>query len=178
MHIGGFRAVLCCLLLGSSVAQANHDYRGGGYDAVFRCESRDGRQNFCRADTRGRVVLVEQVSNNPCIEGRTWGTNGNGIWVNQGCRGNFAVVYGGRGGGGNRGLPDPYPAYDAPRGSYAIRCESRDSDYRHCRVRVRGAVEIQRQLSDARCDYGRTWGYDRNGVWVNGGCRADFVVYD
>lgn len=168
----------CCLLLSGS-AFANHGWDDGrGYEEVFRCESRDLRPSYCRADIRGRVILVDQVSRNPCIEGRTWGIDGRGIWVAEGCRGNFAIIYGGRGRGGDRGLPDPYPAYGGPRGSYAIRCESRGGDFRHCRVRVRGAVEIQRQLSDARCDYGRTWGYDRNGVWVNGGCRADFVVYD
>ena len=177
MRTGKCGWLLGCLLLLSGPAFARHGWDGGGYEEVFRCESRDLRPSYCRADVRGRALLVDQVSRNPCIEGRTWGTDRRGIWVSEGCRGNFAIVYEGRGHGGNRGLPDPYPAYGG-RGTYAIRCESRGRDYRHCRVRVRGAVEIQRQLSDARCDYGHTWGYDRNGVWVNGGCRAEFVIYD
>ena len=34
-------------------------------------------------------------------EGRTWGSNRNGVWVSQGCRGEFAM--GGGYGGGRRG---------------------------------------------------------------------------
>ena len=33
-----------------------------------------------------------------------------------------------------------------------------------------------RKLSDAPCIQGRTWGYDRNRIWVDRGCRALFEV--
>ena len=184
MLLARFWAVMGCLLLTSGAVQARPDDRGyqRGYEDVFRCESKDRRQSYCRADVRGQVVLVDQISKNPCIEGSTWGTDGRGVWVSEGCRGDFAIVQGrrGRDPGYDRGLPDPYPSNgNRGRGSaQTIRCESRDRGYRHCDARVRGSAEIQRQLSDARCDYGRTWGYDKRGVWVDGGCRADFVIYD
>ncbi len=39
-----------------------------------------------------------------------------------------------------------------------------------------GRPVLTRQLSDTRCEEGRTWGYDdrRATVWVNDGCRARF----
>lgn len=58
-----------------------------------------------------------------------------------------------------------------------VRCESRGDDDQYCPARVgRGRVEIQRQLSKSACRFNASWGYDRNGIWVNQGCRADFAV--
>ncbi|MBK9655659.1 MAG: DUF3011 domain-containing protein [Rhodanobacteraceae bacterium] len=162
----------CCLLLSSS-AFANHGWNDGrSYDEVFRCESRDLRPSYCRADIRGRVILVDQVSRNPCIEGRTWGIDGRGIWVSEGCRGNFAIVDR-HGRGGDRGLPDPAMTGGRAAAMRSLRVARRSAGV--AGRRVRSALEIQRQLSVARCDRppGATVG-----IWVNGGCRADFVVYD
>lgn len=71
--------------------------RGGGWDRpdygyggrVFRCESNDGRYTECAANTRAGVQLVRQLSRASCIEGRSWGYGRSGIWVAQGCRGEF-----------------------------------------------------------------------------------------
>ena len=59
-----------------------------------------------------------------------------------------------------------------------IRCESRDGRQRFCRVPggLREA-NIERRISNAGCDYGYSWGFRRDGVWVDRGCRADFVVF-
>lgn len=59
----------------------------------------------------------------------------------------------------------------------SITCESDDGRYRHCAVRgARGRVEIERVLSRAECRYGQSWGTDRDGVWVDRGCRARFSI--
>jgi hypothetical protein len=42
---------------------------------------------------------------------------------------------------------------------------------------VSRSVQIQRKLSDSPCIQGSTWGWDRQGIWVDRGCRADFLVY-
>ena len=34
-----------------------------------------------------------------------------------------------------------------------------------------------RHCADSPCVQGSSWGWDRNGVWVDRGCRADFLVY-
>jgi len=32
------------------------------------------------------------------------------------------------------------------------------------------------QRSGSACVQGRTWGFNRNSIWVDRGCRADFEV--
>ncbi|MCB1590165.1 MAG: DUF3011 domain-containing protein, partial [Xanthomonadales bacterium] len=44
------------------------------------------------------------------------------------------------------------------------------ANLRHARV------DIQRQLSRTECRYGRNWGWDSRGIWVDGGCRAVFSI--
>lgn len=57
-----------------------------------------------------------------------------------------------------------------------VRCESHDRQYHYCRADVSGRVTVDRELSDSGCQYGRSWGYDDRGIWVDRGCRADFHV--
>jgi hypothetical protein len=57
-----------------------------------------------------------------------------------------------------------------------VRCQSDDYDRTYCQADTRGGVRLVRQLSEADCVSGRTWGYDRRGIWVARGCRADFEV--
>ena len=47
----------------------------------FYYESGDGKRHYCSVGDRGTVRLVRQRSGSPCIEGRTWGRDQNGIWV-------------------------------------------------------------------------------------------------
>ena len=137
------------------------------------CESYKGRVAYCDIDTQGEVVLVEQVSRSQCIEGQTWGVDRRGLWVNQGCRGNFASVVQRqprrRGGGG-------YAPPQQPAGT-VIRCESHDQRQAYCALPFRGRVRLVNQISRAACTEGYSWGYDRRGVWVSQGCRADFEVF-
>lgn len=73
--------------------------------------------------------------------------------------------------------PDPY-AHSHDRGWQSagtqVRCESFDHRTQYCRVDTRGGVALVNQLSRADCWEGSTWGWDRGGIWVSGGCRADF----
>jgi len=143
---------------------------GGGYSGgagLARCESRDVNQVYCNVEVRGGVRLANQLSSAPCVEGRTWGVDRRGLWVRDGCRGEFEVGRGGWGGG--------LPVDDGHRGQTVI-CESRDNRYRHCPAGIRRGAELVRQLSDSHCSFNRSWGYDRNGVWVDRGCRGEFVV--
>lgn len=68
-------------------------------------------------------------------------------------------------------VPAAPPAW-AARGT--IRCESRNNNRNFCRVDTENSVSLRRQLSNAPCTRNRTWGFDRNGIWVDRGCRADF----
>ena len=147
-------------------------YQGGSGvgQRTFRCESQDGRYRMCNAESRGRARLVRQLSDTPCIEGRTWGANRAGVWVDRGCRAEFSA---GRGWGGG----DWSGQYPGDGYGQIVRCESNDDRTRRCDVGVQSGVELTRQLSTSQCVQGRTWGWDRGGVWVSRGCRAEFRVY-
>lgn len=125
------------------------------------CESQDGAYRQCRTGFRGAAVLAENWSQTRCVEGRNWGSERGTVWVSGGCRGLFAEA----GFGGSAGRPGE-----------AVRCESIEGGYRECRLGARGRVQLVRQLSDARCVQGRTWGQRGGMVWVNGGCRAEFAA--
>jgi hypothetical protein len=55
------------------------------------CESKDYRYEYCRIPTQGPVRLKEKISHSPCIEGKTWGYDRRGVWVDEGCSGVFVV---------------------------------------------------------------------------------------
>jgi hypothetical protein len=140
------------------------EYRGydDRYGARVRCESKDRRTNYCNVDTRGGVRLVRQLSDRKCVRGRNWGANERGIWVTDGCRGEFELS-----------------GYGSGNGSAArFRCESTDNRTRYCNADTRYGVEMVRQLSRSACIEGRTWGVSREGVWVSRGCRAEFAATD
>jgi hypothetical protein len=61
-------------------------------------------------------------------------------------------------------------------GVQVINCYSDDMRRRFCPIHTNGGVRLIRQRSDADCLFNRTWGYDRRGIWVDRGCRADFEV--
>jgi len=56
-----------------------------------------------------------------------------------------------------------------------VRCESRDGRTSRCNT-YGGDAQLVRQLSDSACIRNRTWGVDYQGLWVSGGCRAEFRV--
>ena len=144
-----------------------NSYPGDGYSSNIRCESQDRRTRHCDADTRGGVRLGRQLSKAPCVQGRNWGYDRRGIWVSEGCRAEFIV---GAGGG--------YGPGDRPGNQYGefVRCESQKGRQQRCNVAVRRGVDIVRQLSKTRCVQRQNWGWDRGGIWVDGGCRAEFRV--
>jgi Protein of unknown function (DUF3011) len=126
------------------------------------CSSDNGKRNYCAADVRAGVQLVQQRSGSPCVFNQTWGyINGRGIWVDRGCRADFQVGAAGWG-GWDRG--------------YNVYCASDNGRRNTCPTDTRGGVRLDRQRSGSPCDFGRTWGYSSRGVWVDKGCRADFQI--
>ena len=57
-----------------------------------------------------------------------------------------------------------------------VTCKSKKHQYRMCRVDTHGYVRLKREHSRKRCVQGRTWDFDRRGIWVDDNCAADFVV--
>ena len=68
--------------------------------------------------------------------------------------------------------PPPGSGYDQGWEG-TIRCESYGNRQQRCNVRTDNRVELTRVIG-GRCSKGRDWGFDADGVWVSGGCRAEF----
>ena len=152
-------------------------------DDLIRCESRDGRTVRC-ATYGGDAQLVRQLSTNPCVRGRSWGSDSRGVWVSSGCRAEFRVDSGYDNSYGNNSYGNNNDGYgnNYGSGSYGssdglFRCESRDSRTQRCSVN-RGRAQFVRQLSNNPCVRGQSWGSDSRGVWVSNGCRALFRTDD
>jgi hypothetical protein len=74
---------------------------GGGWrpgpdwdrDIRFRCDSQGYGYRMCQVDVGrgGRVSIERQISSTRCEEGRNWGWNRAGVWVDQGCSAVFVV---------------------------------------------------------------------------------------
>jgi hypothetical protein len=127
------------------------------------CASDDFSRHFCPVYGSGGVELIRQRSESSCIYGRTWGVARDSVWVDRGCRADFAIGTGEYAYGGGYGVRTFY-------------CSSDDFNFRGCRVNTYGGVRLIRQRSEAPCVFGQTWGFDDRGVWVDRGCRADFAV--
>ena len=202
----GLLAATALAAAGAAQAQARYyddGYYPRGIDRTVRCESREGRTAWCRLDTRGGVRLVQQFSDSACIRGRSWGVRGDAVWVTRGCRARFAASpyrddryygYDERRGrdydrGRNYDYDDRYDrGYYDNRGYYdgrygndrgrVIRCQSHDGRYNFCRTSgYASRVQIRRVMSDANCRLNSSWGTRNGGIWVDRGCRAEFVLY-
>jgi hypothetical protein len=140
------------------------NYPGSGQDIgqVVRCESIDERYRECRTPFRNRAVLHRKLSKGECIEGRSWGQRQGMVWVNWGCRADFAESRSGwQGGGGNE---------------YLVTCSSVSDRYQTCAWNGRyGRPELVKNISKTRCVEGRNWGYRGSSIWVDEGCRGQFA---
>ncbi len=148
--------------------------------ATISCNSDDEKRHSCSFDTRGGVRLLVQHSDAACNEGYSWGSDERGIWVDHGCRADFTV---GRNAvfqdqsGANRDMNHDGRDHHDDRNAQTISCNSNDMRRHNCRVDTQGAVvRLVTQHSDSACNKGYSWGTNKHGIWVDHGCRADFVV--
>jgi len=86
-------AAVLSLVAGSSRGQqpAQNSAGSAGLSTVV-CESKEGERQHCPADTSAGVVLVRVTGSAACLLGRSWGYDAQGIWVTEGCGGEFAVA--------------------------------------------------------------------------------------
>jgi hypothetical protein len=57
--------------------------------STISCVSNPGQRELCPADTSAGVALVRSTGTAPCLLGKTWGYEDAGIWVSDGCGGEF-----------------------------------------------------------------------------------------
>lgn len=100
-------ALLTAFAAGATTPARAQYHPGFGHGASVRCESHyDGnRREFCPLPTRFGVHLSQQISRQPCVQGRNWFIAPRGVFVRGGCR----AVFTANGPGGWHGhRPRPY----------------------------------------------------------------------
>lgn len=60
-------------------------------EQTIRCESKDYRYRYCKADTDYYVTLDRQISDTRCRQNDNWGYDRYGVWVDRGCAAVFKV---------------------------------------------------------------------------------------
>jgi Protein of unknown function (DUF3011) len=99
-----FVSVLCLLLVaGTSSAQspakagedssaaASGDQPSAPPPVTVVCQSTGHDRRQCDADTSAGIALVRSFGEAACLLGKTWGYDATGIWVVDGCSGEFVV---------------------------------------------------------------------------------------
>jgi hypothetical protein len=136
--------------------------RGGSSQQRITCSSNNNNRNWCDIGGSRDVRLIRQISGSACIRDRTWGVDRRGLWVDRGCRAEFAVMNNNNNPGG---------------GSWrTVTCSSNNGRRNWCDIGGRRDVQLTRQISGSACIRNNTWGVDRSGIWVDRGCRAEFRV--
>jgi hypothetical protein len=70
------------------------------------------------------------------------------------------------------------PVAQAQDRNDTITCSSTNGRRSTCGADTSRGVTLLRELGGSRCEQGFSWGYDRRGVWVDRGCRAEFALTD
>ncbi|MGF6419159.1 hypothetical protein ABH900_002662 [Stenotrophomonas sp. AN71] len=158
-------ASVALLLAATTVAAQDYD---SDHSSPLRCESQFNKPQQCPIE--GRMRLAKQLSVTRCVEDQNWGQGRRVLWVTDGCRAEFVADEHGRGRWPGRGR-------DRDDDGERLVCESYEQKDKECRIRVRRDVRLIKQKSATPCIEDRNWGWDRRGVWVSDGCRAEFRVY-
>jgi hypothetical protein len=87
--------------------------------------------------------------------------------VSNGCRADFVI---------RREREESREEEHHARRGVLVVCESENNTRHRCSVDTDAGVRISRQLSRNDCIEGRSWGWDRRGIWVTNGCRAEFII--
>jgi hypothetical protein len=81
--------VAVCFLIEASVASAQ-----SAPDTLLRvtCAATSLERTYCAGDTSAGVLLLASNGPKECLLGRTWGYDQAGVWVTDGCSGEFAFA--------------------------------------------------------------------------------------
>jgi hypothetical protein len=77
--------ILCLGAIASVMAQQQPD------SATVTCTATGTDRTYCPANTTDGVVLVRSAGTTACTLGRNWRYDQKGIWVSEGCSGEFAT---------------------------------------------------------------------------------------
>jgi hypothetical protein len=64
----------------------------GDGTVTVNCASAGGERQHCRANTSSGILLSRSTGTGACLLGRSWGYDDAGVWVQDGCGGEFIVA--------------------------------------------------------------------------------------
>ena len=64
---------------------------GASVSSIVSCVSKGKERQQCPADTRAGIVMLRPTGEAACLLGRNWGYDDQGVWVSEGCGGEFAT---------------------------------------------------------------------------------------
>ena len=106
--ISGTTAIATILLAGLSfTAVGAQEPVQPASPGTIVCNSQAGSREHCAADTSAGIALVRATGPAECLLGKTWGYDEKGVWVTDGCGGEFVL---GQVAGAIASGPPPAPA--------------------------------------------------------------------
>jgi hypothetical protein len=82
------------------------------------CESKAGEREVCPGDTSAGVALMRSTGASACLLGKTWGYDDEGVWVADGCSGEFQLGRIAVGSAAASAPAQPTPAQPSPKKPY------------------------------------------------------------
>jgi Protein of unknown function (DUF3011) len=84
--------VFGAMVLGWAAAlNAQQNLVQASVSSVVSCVSTGKQRQQCAADTRAGIVMLRPTGEAACLLGRNWGYDDQGVWVSEGCGGDFAT---------------------------------------------------------------------------------------
>jgi predicted porin len=110
-------------------AQAQQAPTSQSTTTVITCVSKPGERQVCKADTKAGVALVRSTGESSCLLGKNWGYDDAGVWVSDGCGGEFAVGSTREASGASKfvGLFEPYGQLRTQLAAYQDQAEVQDN---------------------------------------------------
>jgi predicted porin len=112
---------------------------------VITCSSVSAERKVCAADTAAGVALLRSTGTASCLLGKTWGYDDKGVWVFDGCGGDFVVgsTHEASGGKDFLGTFEPYGQWRTHLAMFNDSAEVQDNATRvGINFRTRGAIQM------------------------------------
>ncbi len=74
-----------------AVLNAQQRFVEASVSSIVSCVSKGKERQQCSADTRAGIVMLRPTGEAACLLGRNWGYDDQGVWVSEGCGGDFGT---------------------------------------------------------------------------------------
>ena len=140
----------------------------------INCKSKKFARKECSVKGNIKaVLLLEQKSESPCVEGSSFGFNDDQVWVDKGCSAKFEVSY------SSDEDSRWWSGWNQQSQVQKRRVSCKSKRFKPNTCRVKGTIQslkLRRQKSDSPCTLGVSYGYRGESIWVSQGCEANFEV--